>query len=100
MSETESPGADTRISGLFLPEGDIPDLDLPSALVAAARGQTPAIRAERDTQCRAGVATELAKLRTRCHLPDPHDLVPATRSNPPAIRTERHAAVSRGLPFE
>src|SRR5262245_17971167 len=100
MEGTEAHFPARGLSVSSFPEGDIPDLDLPLTLVAAASRQPPAIRAECHTQDRASVAMKGAKLLTGRHLPDPHHLVPATRGNPLAICTERDAAVSAGLPFE
>src|SRR5262245_26510835 len=43
---------------LLFPQGGVPDLDLPFALVTAAGGQAPAVRAERHPQDGTRVAPE------------------------------------------
>src|SRR5262245_30601842 len=72
---------------VLFPQGSVPDLDFPLALVAAAGGQAPAVRAERHSQDRTGMASEKKGLLRSRHVPDLHGLIQAARSEPPAVRT-------------
>src|SRR5262245_3305244 len=83
---------------LLFPQGGVPHLDLPVALVAAAGGQAPAVRAERHPQNRTRVTPEKQGLLRSRQVPDLHGLILAARCEPPAVRTEGDVEKPLGLP--
>src|SRR5262245_49129059 len=88
---------------VLLPERSVPDLDLSVALVAAAGGQAPAVRAERHPEDVARVAPEghpgRGVLPPR-QVPHAHGLVPPARGEPAAVRVEGQAISPLGVPLE
>src|SRR5262249_57161198 len=71
-----------------LKRGRIPDAD---GLILAGRGETPAIRAERQALAPAGVSAEAEYLPAGRRVPDAHGLVFASRGEAPAVRAEGDA---------